>query len=197
MTIDLTLATRLVAPDLAKTAIAQVSILLPQHASHVPIANRALSQFRRKVASKKAAEDARQAQDEIVFQQSMALVRKMLTFCFHSTIEDINAVTNIVTPPPPNVRTEEVRIPAVFISRAAELVQQQLGPNLDRVGRTWWQWRKAGTTVKSHWVEMKADYEDRKARGDPGTKVIFYLHGGAYYLGGIGHDIQVQRHARK
>ncbi|KAF4636079.1 hypothetical protein G7Y89_g2004 [Cudoniella acicularis] len=26
---------------------------------------------------------------------------------------------------------------------------------------------------------------------------MFYIHGGAYYLGGIGHGLQIQRHARK
>lgn len=121
----------------------------------------------------------------------------MLELCCHTTVEDLHALTGLVAPPPPCVRSEEVEIPSVFINRAAELVQQQLGPNLHKVGGTWWQWRNSGSTVKSHWVEMKADYEARKARGDPGTKVIFYVHGGAYYLGGIGHHLQFQRHARK
>lgn len=127
----------------------------------------------------------------------MTLLRKLLEFCCHTTVEDLHALTSIIPPPPPWVKGEEVDIPSIFISRAAELVAAQLGKNLERVGSTWWQWRKSGTTVKSFWVEMKADYEERKARGDPGTKVIFYVHGGAYYLGGIGHDVQIQRHARK
>lgn len=155
------------------------------------------TQLRRKVSSKKDADHVQNSRDEIVFQESLFLLRNVLTFCCRTTVEDLNALTDIVTPPPPWVRTEEVDIPSVFINRAAELVQAQLGPNLDKVGKTWWQWRRSGSTVKSHWVEMKADYEERKARGDPGNKVIFYLHGGAYYLGGIGHDLQVQRHARK
>lgn len=152
------------------------------------------------MSSKKAAaeDDARQSRDEMVLQESLTLLRNVLTLGCHSTVEDLHAITGIVAAPPPWVRAEGVDVPAVFAARAAGLVQQQLGPNLlDRVGRTWWQWRRAGSAVRAQWVEMRADYDDRKARNDPGTKVVFYLHGGAYYLGGIGHEVQIQRHARK
>lgn len=124
-------------------------------------------------------------------------MRNLLDFVCHTAIEDLHPLTELHTPPPPSIYSKEVEVPNDFYNQAADLVQRQLGPNLDKVGKTWWQWRKAGSTVKAHWVEMKVDFDDRMARGDPGKKVIFYVHGGAYYMGGIGHDVQVQRHARK
>ena len=51
--------------------------------------------------------------------------------------------------------------------------------------------------VRAEWIEMKGDYLERKANNDPGKKVMFYIHGGAYYFGGVGHGPQMQRHARK
>lgn len=51
--------------------------------------------------------------------------------------------------------------------------------------------------VKAEWVESRVDYVERKANNGPGNKVIFYIHGGAYFLGGLGHGPQIQRHARK
>lgn len=137
--------------------------------------------------------------DEQVLYDSLRLMRKVMEFVCMSTIEDLHAITSRHAPPPPwaGALVRDVEVPSTFYGQAAELVQAQLGRNLDKVGRTWWQWRKLGSTVRAQWVEMKMDHEERVARKDPGTKVIFYVHGGAYYIGGIGHDIQIQRHARK
>lgn len=125
-------------------------------------------------------------------------MRQLLKLVCISTVEDMHALTSRHTPASPSVRVEYVDVPTPYYDRAAELVQRQLGPNLNAVGRTWWQWRKPGNeVVKAQWVEMKVDYEERVRSGDSGKKVVFYVHGGAYYLGGVGHDVQIQRHARK
>lgn len=88
-------------------------------------------------------------------------------------------------------------------------IQEALGDtNLNLIGRTWWQWRRPGSVVKTEWVEMRADYLERTSRqvekeegrgenGGGGKKVMFYIHGGGYHLGGVGHGPQCQRHARK
>lgn len=135
--------------------------------------------------------------DEAVFQQSLRLLRNILEFTITSTVEDLHAVTGRYTPATPWVHVQDVEVPSPFCEQAASLVQKQLGPNLDKVGPTWWQWRKPGSPVRAQWIEMKVDYEERMAKRDLGKKVMFYIHGGAYYLGGIGHDVQIQRHARK
>lgn len=125
-------------------------------------------------------------------------MRQMLKLVCVSTVEDMHALTSRHTPAPPSVRVVDVDVPVQYYDRAAELVTKQLGPNIDVVGRTWWQWRKPGEeVVRAQWVEMKVDYEERVKNGDGGKKVVFYVHGGAYYLGGVGHDMQIQRHARK
>ncbi|KAJ4416991.1 hypothetical protein N0V82_006440 [Gnomoniopsis sp. IMI 355080] len=136
--------------------------------------------------------------DDSVFQESLRLMRQILKLVCVSAIEDLTATTSRHTPAPLSVRVEDVDVPTSYYDLAADLVKRQLGPNLDVVGQTWWQWRKPGSElVRAQWVEMKVDYEERVRKGDSGKKVIFYLHGGAYYLGGVGHDLQIQRHARK
>jgi acetyl esterase/lipase len=101
-------------------------------------------------------------------------------------------------PATPSCIVTDVKIPKRFNGLAAQHVTANLGPaNLNRVGKTWWQWRKLGSVVRAEWVEMKNDFVERNERNDPGKKVMFYVHGGAYYLGGIGHGFQIQRHARK
>lgn len=125
-------------------------------------------------------------------------MRQMFKLVCISTIEDLHAVTTRHAPAPPSVRVVHVHVPPLHYERAAALVQAQLGPNLDRVGRAWWQWREPGDEcVRAQWVEMKVDYAERVRTGDAGKKVLFYVPGGAYYLGGFGHDTQIQRHARK
>jgi acetyl esterase/lipase len=45
---------------------------------------------------------------------------------------------------------------------------------------------------------MRADYNERKKTGDPGRRVMLYVHGGAYFFGSVDeHRYQLQRHARK
>lgn len=136
--------------------------------------------------------------DEAVYAESVRLMRQMMKVVCLSTVEDLHAATERHSPAPPSVRVVNVDVPVLYYDKAAELVQKQLGPNLDRVGRTWWQWREPkNEIVKAQGVEMMVDYVERVRRGDEGKKVMFYVHGGAYYLGGMGHDMQVQRHARK
>lgn len=115
-----------------------------------------------------------------------------------STVEDMHAISNRHAPPPPNVLVQDVIVPLKFYDWAAKLIQTQLGPNLDKVGRTWWQWREPNSMPRAQWMEKKTDAKSRRARREgEGKKILFYVHGGAYYLGGVGHDAQIQRHARK
>jgi acetyl esterase/lipase len=125
-------------------------------------------------------------------------MRRIFDFLSLTTVDDVQAVTNSWVPPPPSCLVTDIEIPNTFNNIAAQHIQTNLGPaNLERVGKTWWQWRKLGSVVRAEWVEMKHDYLERTKRGDSGTKVMFYVHGGAYHLGGSAHAPQVQRHARK
>ena len=45
---------------------------------------------------------------------------------------------------------------------------------------------------------MRGDYNRRKKGGDKGSRVMLYVHGGAYFFGSVDeHRYQLQRHARK
>lgn len=109
-------------------------------------------------------------------------------------------------PHPQWVRVENVTITDEHVSRAAELLSLQLGPDgIRRVGGSkWWQWRTADTPLRAEWIEMRADHAERKrnhkgAGGPPScNRVMLYVHGGAYYFGSVDeHRYQLQRHARK
>lgn len=93
-----------------------------------------------------------------------------------------------------------MQIPDDQLSRAADLLAEQLGPDgIRRVGgKEWWQWRKPKVPLKAEWVEMKSDYHERKKNADAGNRVMLYVHGGAYFFGSVDeHRYQIQRHARK
>lgn len=142
--------------------------------------------------------DGERPTDDPGYKETLGLMRALLRYCAASTVDDVQPMTNARLPPPPSVMVDEVQVPDEFSSVAAKHIQSQLGPaNLPRVGSLWWQWRKQGSVVSAEWVEMKHDFAERQKRGEKGSKVIFYIHGGAYYLGGLGHASQVQRHARK
>jgi acetyl esterase/lipase len=91
-------------------------------------------------------------------------------------------------------------IPKRHIDAAATHLTSELGPGgLTAVGgETWWQWRSPDTALKGEWIEMRSQYNTRKARNEECTRVMLYIHGGAYYFGSVDeHRYQMQRHARK
>ncbi|KAI1772297.1 alpha/beta-hydrolase [Hypoxylon cercidicola] len=134
------------------------------------------------------------------YDEGLHLIRSFLAFASHHTVEDVQAFTAQWVPHPQWVKVDEVEIPEAQLTKAAGALQGQLGPDGIRKvgGRNWWQWRKPGSPLKAEWIEMKSDYHDRKKAGDPGNRVMLYVHGGGYYFGSVDeHRYQMQRHARK
>ncbi|KAM7224192.1 monoterpene epsilon-lactone hydrolase [Rhypophila decipiens] len=137
---------------------------------------------------------------QISYDEGLHLIRKFLEYASRHTVEDFQAFTAQWVPHPQWVKVDVVEIPQDELSRAASLLQEQLGPEGIRLvgGREWWQWRKPKTTLQAEWIEMKADYHERKKKADPGNRVMLYVHGGAYFFGSVdAHRYQIQRHARK
>jgi len=98
------------------------------------------------------------------------------------------------------VRTENVPIPVESITKAAEVLIAQLGDaGTDAIGgKKWWQWRRKDADLKAEWVEMRSDYNLRERTKEKSTRVMLYVHGGAYFFGSVDeHRYQLQRHARK
>ena len=103
-------------------------------------------------------------------------------------------------PHPRWVKVDEIKITEDYIKTAAEHIHAQLGHHgITKVGgKTWWQWRRPGSELKAEWIEMRADYQERKKVKDEGKRVMLYVHGGAYFFGSVDeHRYQMQRHARK
>lgn len=128
------------------------------------------------------------------------MIRKFLVYASHHTVEDVQRFTAQWVPHPRWVKLDEVKIPEDHILKAADAISAQLGRHgVAKVGgETWWQWRRPGSDLKAEWVEMRADYNERKLVGVPGKRVMLYVHGGAYFFGSVdAHRYQMQRHARK
>jgi len=137
----------------------------------------------------------------ISYDEGLHLIRQFLEYASSHTVDDVQSFTAQWVPSPRWVKIDEIDIPAKYLSRAADIVGAQLGPEgIARVGGTkWWQWRLGEPSLQAEWIEMRKDYNARKARGDDkGQRIFLYIHGGAYFFGGVDeHRYQIQRHARK
>lgn len=103
-------------------------------------------------------------------------------------------------PHPTWTRVENVHIPETSISKAADLLRAQLGPEgIEAIGGTkWWLWRRKNVELQGEWIEMRSDYNKRTKTGSKGRRIMMYIHGGAYFFGSVDeHRYQMQRHARK
>jgi hypothetical protein len=185
---DLIAGAKMLGPTIGRTVLASVCIKFPFHSKNHYLINAQVKKRKQ------------QESDEAGYQETLEFLRKMFHFIATNTVENVQHLTTGWIPHPPSCVVKEVEIPEQFYESAARLITENLGPtNLERVGRTWWQWRRPGSTVRAEWVEMKRDYKERmrEGAGSRSKKVMFYVHGGAYFFGGIGHGPQIQRHARK
>ncbi|KKY18087.1 putative alpha beta hydrolase fold-3 [Diplodia seriata] len=135
------------------------------------------------------------------YHEGLQLVREFLHYAAEHTVEEVQAFTQQWVPVPAWVKTEEVTISSNQLTKAADMLQSQLGPDgIELVGgKTWWQWRRDNAELKAEWIEMRGDYNERKESKDElGSRIMLYIHGGAYYFGSVDeHRYQMQRHARK
>jgi len=131
------------------------------------------------------------------------VVRRFLNFSSTHAVEDIQAFTSQWIPAPAWVKTIDLTIPQANITSAASHLIAQLesyGPDGIEVvgGKKWWQWRPEDVPLRAEWIEMRRDYNERKEKNEKGSRVILYIHGGAYYFGSVDeHRYQMQQHARK
>ncbi|KAI9818815.1 MAG: hypothetical protein M1827_007635 [Pycnora praestabilis] len=138
--------------------------------------------------------------EHISYHEGLHLIRQFLLYASHHTVEDIQRFTSQWVPNPRWVKVDDVKIPQEKTSEAAEALQDQLGhKGIQKVGgKLWWQWRREGNHLRADWIEMRGDYDERMKNNDNGKRVMFYVHGGAYFFGSVDeHRYQMQRHARK
>ncbi|KAI9702813.1 MAG: hypothetical protein M1836_008027 [Candelina mexicana] len=136
----------------------------------------------------------------ISYHEGLNLIRQFLLYASHHTVEDIQRFTSQWVPCPHWVKVDEVTVPPESITKAADALQIQLGPKgIQQVGgKTWWQWRRDASQLSADWIEMRGDYNERVKKGLKAKRIMFYVHGGAYFFGSVDeHRYQLQRHARK
>ncbi|KAI0443448.1 hypothetical protein F4803DRAFT_514768 [Xylaria telfairii] len=134
------------------------------------------------------------------YDEGLHLIKSFLAFAAQHTVEELQAFTSQWVPHPQWVKVKEVEIPDELLLESANALQEQLGPEgIQKVGgKNWWQWRRPQSPLKAEWIEMRSDYNERTKSGDPGKRVMLYVHGGGYYFGSVDeHRYQMQRHARK
>ena len=126
-------------------------------------------------------------------------MRRFVEYSALHTVEELQAFTGQWVPAPRWVKTEEIEIDTGNIAKAAEYIQQELGPDgIEQVGgKQWWQWRRDDQPLKAEWIEMRKDYLERKEKKEPANRVMLYVHGGAYYFGSVNeHRYQIQQIGR-
>ncbi|KAH7397174.1 hypothetical protein BKA66DRAFT_521683 [Pyrenochaeta sp. MPI-SDFR-AT-0127] len=137
----------------------------------------------------------------ISYHEGLELIRRFLHYASFHTVEELQAFTSQWVPVPHWVHVKEVEITAGQLKRSAEYINAQLGPEGTTAvgGKTWWQWRREGTSLKAEWIEMRKDHDARKQLNiTKGDRIMLYVHGGAYFFGSVDeHRYQLQRHARK
>ncbi|KAB8346164.1 hypothetical protein FH972_023210 [Carpinus fangiana] len=134
------------------------------------------------------------------YDAALNLIRQFLVYSSHHTVEEVQSFTAQWVPAPNWVKVEDLTVPKDHLTRAAALIQAQLGPKgIEEVGGpTWWQWRRDERPLRAEWVEMKKDHAVRTRNGGKTQRTMLYVHGGGYYFGSVDeHRYQIQRHARK
>lgn len=137
----------------------------------------------------------------ISYHEGLELIRRFLHYASFHTVEELQAFTSQWVPVPVWVHADQIDIADIHLKRSAEHIRAQLGPDGIKAvgGRTWWEWRREGSTLKAEWIEMRKDQEERKKSTNiKGQRIMLYVHGGAYFFGSVDeHRYQMQRHARK
>ncbi|KAL3467380.1 hypothetical protein BJX64DRAFT_300288 [Aspergillus heterothallicus] len=139
------------------------------------------------------------------YDQGISVIREFINYSSKRPIEYIQEFTGQRVPAPHWIKITRHTISEEFLSRAADALIEQLGPDgvASVGGKEWWQWRGPAGDIelRGEWIEMKSDYNERKRVGKdhPSQKrIMLYIHGGAYYFGSVEtHRYQLQRHARK
>ncbi|KAI5293418.1 hypothetical protein KEM55_007109, partial [Ascosphaera atra] len=136
----------------------------------------------------------------IGYHEGLDIIDAFLYYASLRTVEEMQAFTSQKISPPGWAKVIIDTIPDDIMRSAANLVINQLGQDgLNRVGgKKWWQWRgHKDTALGAEWIETMHDFEERKRIGDTGTRIVMYVHGGAYYFGSVNsHRYQILRHAR-
>ncbi|KPI45982.1 AB hydrolase superfamily protein C4A8.06c [Cyphellophora attinorum] len=136
----------------------------------------------------------------ISYDEGLHLIKTFLTYASTKTIDELQAFTAQWVPTPTWVKTDNVDIPPEQVSRAADAIIKQLGPEGVKAvgGVEWWQWRRNDSVLRAEWIEMSSHYLERKREKKKGRRIMLYVHGGGYFFGSVDeHRYQMQRHARK
>lgn len=135
------------------------------------------------------------------YDEALRAIRGFLQLTSKYTVEELQDFSSRPTRSSHGIHTEYVTIPAEYESSAADIIIDQLGPNgIERVGgKKWWQWRGPEGPVSGEWIEMRKvrSHEKQPADGSQNNRVVFYIHGGAYFFCSVDtHRPQLERYAR-
>jgi acetyl esterase/lipase len=189
MTINTLTVGAAVTPTVVKTYITHVQ-------PHTPNSERILTE--EKYIDRKSRYQKPTA--HISYDEGLHLIRSFLEFASHRTVEELQAFTSQWVPNPRWVKVDNVTIPIEHITKAADVLAEHLGhKGLNKIGGSkWWQWRQNGSELKAEWIEMRAHFNERKKLNEKCSRVMLYIHGGAYFFGSVDEQrYQMQRHARK
>ncbi|KAI0997453.1 hypothetical protein K3495_g10732 [Podosphaera aphanis] len=136
---------------------------------------------------------------DLSYDESLALLRKILAHAQLGTVEDIQKLTAHWVPVPNWINLDSITIPAEFLTTSAQAIEKELSETgIKQIGgKNWWKWRGPKGNLMADWIEAKEDSNLRLTGKLDGNRVMFFVHGGAYYFGSPRtHRYQLQRHAR-
>lgn len=134
------------------------------------------------------------------YDEALHVIREFLRYASKFTVEDIQAFTSKPVHVPSWIFSESVLVPEKYLSSAADMVTDQLGPKgIELIGgKEWWKWRGPMGSLRAEFIEWRKDRKERLQDGEKGrNRVMFYVHGGAFFFGSVDtHRYQLERHSR-
>ncbi|KAI5477577.1 lipase/esterase [Pseudohyphozyma bogoriensis] len=133
---------------------------------------------------------------QLSYDEGLAIIARFLAVASKHPLNELQHFTANHVPVPRWVQRIKVEIPDSVVQDAAAVLRRQLAADPDGLekvgGARWWEFR--GKPLSGEWIEMKKDV--LKRGGAPPDRVLFYVHGGAYFFSSLEtHRYQIQRHA--
>ncbi|EJD01135.1 lipase/esterase [Fomitiporia mediterranea MF3/22] len=180
--------------------------------------------YRRKASKYADGKKDEEATDDVLYDEAFNIVKSFIELGTHNTVESLQAFTNTHIVSPPWAAVSPVLIPFKTCNKAADMLVEWFF-DLDELrrivgGEKWWQVRGLDG-VEGEWVTEKRFLNDTNTmervkkkeeelgrslnddevdimRMDCLERVMFYIHGGAFFWGSINtHRYQILKYARK
>ena len=135
---------------------------------------------------------------QLRYDAGIALITKILLYAGQNKIEELQSLTSGNVSPHRSYQVQYTVIGDKCIDAAADILVEYLGNDMIQMigGANWWRFRVK--ELQAEWVQTKERFKREKVGAIKNQRVLFYLHGGAYFFNSVDAErYQIQRHAKK